>query len=70
MRKVLLSCLVAVCLFLSSCGYRSNEKVEDSADTLIVEDESEQDINPYPAVQFPSLESLKYEVNVFASVST
>ena len=68
MRNVLLSCSVAVCLLLSSCGYRSNEKAEDATDTLIVEDEPEREIKPYPATQFPSVESLKYEVNVFDSL--
>ena len=68
MRSALLSCSVVVCLLLSSCGNRTNETEEDSTDTLITEVESELDIKPYPAVQFPSIEALNYKVDVFDSL--
>ena len=59
--------VVAICFLLSSCGgNRPNGAEEVVSDTLIVEEETK--VKPYPATQFPSVEALKYEVNVFDSL--
>ena len=59
--------VVAICFLLSSCGgNRPNGAEEVVSDTLIVEEETK--VKPYPATQFPSVEALKYEVDVFDSL--
>ena len=69
MRILLVFCVVTVCFLLSSCdGRRPSGTGEDISDTLIMKVEPEPKVKPYPAMQFPSVEALKYQVDVFDSL--
>ncbi len=69
MRGSLLFCVVIACSLFSSCdGNRSNRTKIITSDTLITVVESNPEVKPYPAMQLPSVESLKYEVDIFDSL--